>query len=431
MNKSDNKQKADTAVYPLSLPAQQVLHRLQSAGFEAYLVGGCVRDFLLGRVPIDFDITTNALPAEIQSVFSDVETIDTGIRHGTVTVLIDRIPFEVTTYRVDLGYSDGRHPDAVRFTRSLRVDAARRDFTVNAMAYNDSEGLKDFFGGADDLAARVIRCVGEPNRRFQEDTLRVLRAVRFAAVLGFDIEPSTALALFDHAGQLTTVSKERITAELSKLLCGKAVQRVLSAYMPVLFPCLPELRTLPRDAIQSAAYVCGAVPAAPAVRLAALLSGLTTAEAFSALARLRLPNRLVSTAQTLLLHLPDPLEPNRPALRRLLGSLGPECLEYLLSLKLAVCQNAGGSAETAAVQAAAALSRQIIADGDCCTIRRLAVSGSDLAELGFRGNVVGRLLRQLLDAVTDDRIPNERTALLNALHTLDTGARCPGKKESL
>lgn len=421
MSRSENRQKADTAVYPLSVPTKKILHRLQSAGFEAYLVGGCVRDFLLGRVPTDFDVTTNALPAEIQSVFSDVETIDTGIRHGTVTVLIDRIPFEVTTYRVDLGYSDGRHPDAVRFTRSLREDAARRDFTVNAMAYNDSEGLKDFFGGEDDLAAHVIRCVGEPNRRFQEDALRVLRAVRFASVLGFDIEPATAQALFDHAGQLTAVSKERITAELSKLLCGKAVLPVLSAYMPVLYPCLPELRTLPRDAIQSAANVCGAVPAAPAVRLAALLSGLTTEEAFSALAGLRLPSRLVSDVQTLLLHLPVPLDPNRPALRRLLGALGAERLEDLLSLKLAVCQNAGDQAETAAVQAAAALSRQILADGDCCTIRQLAVSGSDLAELGFRGAAVGQLLRELLDAVTDDRLPNERTALLNALHTLDTG----------
>ena len=190
MNTSENRQKTDTAVYPLSVPTKKILHRLQSAGFEAYLVGGCVRDFLLGRVPTDFDVTTNALPAEIQAVFADAETFDTGIQHGTVTVLIDRMPFEVTTYRVDLGYSDGRHPDAVHFTRSLREDAARRDFTVNAMAYNDSEGLKDFFGGKDDLAARIIRCVGEPDRRFQEDALRVLRAIRFAAVLGFSIEPA-------------------------------------------------------------------------------------------------------------------------------------------------------------------------------------------------------------------------------------------------
>lgn len=422
MNTSENRQKTDTAVYPLSVPSKKILHRLQSAGFEAYLVGGCVRDFLLGRVPTDFDVTTNALPAEIQAVFADAETFDTGIQHGTVTVLIDRMPFEVTTYRVDLGYSDGRHPDAVHFTRSLREDAARRDFTVNAMAYNDSEGLKDFFGGKDDLAARIIRCVGEPDRRFQEDALRVLRAIRFAAVLGFSIEPATAQSLFDHAERLTSVSKERITAELTKLLCGKAVQPVLSAYMPVLFPCLPELRILPRGAIQSTANICGAVPASPALRLAGLFSGLTTAEAFSALTRLRLPSRLVSDVRALLLHLPEPLEPDRPSLRRLLGTLGAERLEGLLSLKRAVCQETGDAVGEDAATSAADLTRRILADGDCCTIRQLAVSGSDLMALGFRGTAVGQLLHQLLKAVTDDRLPNERSTLLNALHTLDKGA---------
>ena len=163
-------------MYPLSEQTKKALRLLHESGYEAYIVGGCVRDYLLGMQPKDIDITTNAEPPQIKSVFAAFQMIDTGLKHGTVTVLIDGTPFEITTYRVDLGYSDGRHPDAVRFTRSLYEDAARRDFTMNALAYNEEEGLIDSFGGAADVRARIIRCVGDLDRRFQEDALRVLRA---------------------------------------------------------------------------------------------------------------------------------------------------------------------------------------------------------------------------------------------------------------
>ena len=200
----------------LALPcgAAYVLRALRAAGHEAYVVGGCVRDSLLGRVPVDWDVTTSALPEETKAVFSGAPVIETGIRHGTVTVLVDGEPVEITTYRVDGPYSDGRRPDSVAFTRSLREDLARRDFTVNAMAWSPETGLADPFGGADDLRGGVIRSVGDPARRFQEDALRILRALRFSAALGFSVEVKTAGALRAGRALLGKVSAERITAEL-------------------------------------------------------------------------------------------------------------------------------------------------------------------------------------------------------------------------
>ena len=180
--------------FPMLPQAAQAIRRLRQAGYEAWIVGGCVRDVLLGRTPTDYDLTTSALPEETEAVFAGERLIETGLQHGTVTVVLEGVPLEITTYRVDGGYTDARHPDGVTFTRSLREDAARRDFTINAMAYAPGEGLQDFFGGQADLSAGVIRAVGEPDRRFQEDALRILRAIRFASVLGFELDPETDAA---------------------------------------------------------------------------------------------------------------------------------------------------------------------------------------------------------------------------------------------
>ena len=217
---------------------------LQSAGFEAYAVGGCVRDTLLGKTPNDWDITSSASPEEIKAVFADFHCIDTGIKHGTVTVIADGEPLEITTFRLDGEYEDNRHPKSVTFTSVLGEDLGRRDFTVNAMAYSRKTGTVDLFGGRDDLKNGIIRCVGDPDRRFNEDALRILRALRFASTLDFEIEPLTAQSLINNRALLGNISEERIAKELIKLVCGKGARRILTDFAPVLFENLPELRQM-------------------------------------------------------------------------------------------------------------------------------------------------------------------------------------------
>ena len=211
----------------LPVAVSSAIQKLNSAGFEAYAVGGCIRDSLLEYQPDDWDITTSATPSEMQAVFAEYRTVETGLQHGTLMVLLDGMSLEITTYRVDGTYSDGRHPDGVSFTRALSEDLRRRDFTINAMAYHPKTGLVDLYDGQADLAAAIIRCVGEPYRRFEEDALRILRALRFSSTLGFAMDDATAQALRALSSTLTKVSVERITTEFVKLLCGKDAENVL------------------------------------------------------------------------------------------------------------------------------------------------------------------------------------------------------------
>ena len=219
--------------------AKQIINQLEQAGYEAYVVGGPVRDCILGKCPMDWDITTSASPYQVKEIFS--YTIDTGIAHGTVTVMMDREPFEVTTYRVDGEYKDHRRPEEVCFTKSLKEDLLRRDFTINAMAYNDRDGLIDYYGGVEDLKRKVIRCVGQASKRFDEDALRILRALRFQAQLGFTIEDQTKQAVREQAKYLKDISAERIQVELTKLLLSKHPETILDAYeLGVTSVVLPE-----------------------------------------------------------------------------------------------------------------------------------------------------------------------------------------------
>ena len=230
----------------LTIPAGAdfILRRLMENGFDAYVVGGCVRDSLLGLFPHDWDICTSARPEQMQAVFADCRVIETGLKHGTLTVLHDRIPYEVTTFRVDGGYTDHRHPDNVSFVSNVVDDLARRDFTVNAMAWNPQTGLVDAFHGQEDLRAGIIRAVGDPKTRFTEDALRILRALRFASVYGFRIDDATSQAAHDLRHTLTDVAAERIRVELAKLLCGQGAADILRAYPDVVFVLLPQLRAM-------------------------------------------------------------------------------------------------------------------------------------------------------------------------------------------
>ncbi len=228
----------------ISIPneVKTVMNKLSESGFRSYIVGGCVRDSVMGREPNDWDVTTDATPDQIKKVFSDFRTVDTGIKHGTILVVSGKYPVETTTFRIDGEYSDNRHPDCVTFTKNIKDDLARRDFTINAMAYNKEEGLIDPFGGREDIENKIVRCVGDPDKRFTEDALRILRGIRFASVLGFSVEENTSAAIIRNEQLLTSIASERINSELIKLLCGENVFSVLADYRSVIGVFIPELK---------------------------------------------------------------------------------------------------------------------------------------------------------------------------------------------
>lgn len=380
---------------PLPEGARFIIDMLQSAGHEGYCVGGCVRDALLGLSPKDYDICTDASPEEMQRIFSGQRVIETGLKHGTLTVLYDGEPYEVTTYRVDGDYADHRHPDCVTFVRELSQDLARRDFTVNAMAYNPEKGLADLFEGQNDLKNRVIRCVGDPNRRFDEDALRILRALRFAAVYGFSIEEETANAAHMLKNTLAHVAKERITAEFCKLLCGKAAQDILRAHAQVLAAVLPcALHT------QDLADTPSLLP----VRLAHVFQDASNLkEVFSAL---RLNNAAALAAEELIAEKNTACPQDSAAWKHLMNRLGAERARQLDAWKRwddAEMQN-------------------ILDRGDCWNLKMLAVSGKDLMDAGVpKGREVGRALDALLLAVIEEKTINEKAALLKYINRQKIG----------
>ncbi|MBQ8352053.1 MAG: polynucleotide adenylyltransferase [Clostridia bacterium] len=405
----------NTFCFPLPVPVLAVLHRLHMAGYEGFLVGGCVRDFLRGVTPHDYDLTTNALPADMHRMFAGYRLIDTGIKHGTVTVLADGMPIEVTTYRVDGDYRDSRHPTEVRFTANLREDVARRDFTMNALAYHPDLGMRDYVDGCADIAARRIRAVGEPRRRFEEDALRILRALRFSSVLDFSIEEETAVAAHACAHLLKNISAERIHEELRKLLCGQNVQTVLTTYADVLAPVLPAWYCAARGDFATLAARVAAVPNDPISRFTAFLlplgDDLTTADGL--MADLRFDRRTRERIGKLLAHRKDPCTGDLAALRRFVAGLGGEDARLLLAFHWALAVAEGDHDRAESLTRAAKTVEGLLQKGACCTVRDLAVRGEDLAALGCpTGKPMGDALRALLAAVLDGRVENEKEQLL-------------------
>ena len=391
--------------------AREVMETLRAAGHRAYVVGGCVRDSLLGKTPHDWDITTSARPEQVLALFGERRCIPTGLRHGTVTVRAQGGFYEVTTFRTESGYADGRHPDSVAFIGEVGGDLARRDFTVNAMAYTDGEGLVDPFGGREDLLMRhVMRAVGEPERRFGEDALRILRLFRFGARLGFALEENTLRAALALRGGLSRVSAERIREELTGLLAAPAPV----AYLPeeIAEVILPEL-------VKSGGFeqAMRRVDAADArVRLAALLAGLGDG-AQDVLRRLRFDNRTAASVSELVrLSALEPCVGEAALLaqaRRLLGETGMEQAERLALLRAA--QRAAGE-ERGDLSPLLEQVRAAAARGDCCRVAELAVGGRELAQALGRapGPWTGRMLAALLDRVIEGTLPNERGGLLAA-----------------
>lgn len=431
----------------IPVQAQKVLKMLNSAGYEAWLVGGSVRDGIMGLPMGDTDITTNALPQQTMEVFAGYKVIETGLKHGTVTVVLDHHHTEITTYRTDSTYSDGRHPDSVSFTASLREDCARRDFTMNAVCYNPDYGTVDYYGGAEDIRNKTIRCVGDPSARFREDALRILRAVRFASVLGFEIEENTKKAVFDCAHLLKNISAERIYTELLKLLCGKNVKQVLLDYADVLGVFMPEILPLKGfdqrnyhhiyDVLEHTAVAVQAAPAHPHLRLAALLHDFGKPAVFSVdekgvghfyghgevsydiakaiLRRLKVSNEEYRLVSTLVRYHDTHIEHTEKAVRRRLNRYGPDTLRLLIQLKRADNrgQNIRDFDRTAEYDRLERLIAWEIEKQSCFSLKQLAVNGTDLMAIGLpRSSRLGRILNTLLEMVINGDLPNEKEMLL-------------------
>lgn len=440
----------------ISLPAAAaaIIARLEEAGYEAWAVGGCVRDSLLGLCPQDWDICTAAGPEEMMEVFEGWKVIPTGLRHGTVTVRLEEQNWEVTSYRADGTYSDHRRPDSVRFVRRVEEDLARRDFTVNAMAWHPRRGLFDPMGGRADLERRVLRCVGEPEKRFGEDALRILRGVRFAARYGLAPEEETTAAIHQGRDSLRLVAPERCMEELRRLLCapGEFLEPVLRQFWDLLavLPGLDCLGTMPGydqgnphhhlDLMGHTIRAVVSVPAREPLRLAALLhdSGKPacrtvdqggTAHYYghakeSARLTMRAMKRLRSSGElrrqvVQLVELHDLwVPPTLPSARRWLGRLGEEGLRDLLALERGdTLAHAPGCQppRLARLDQWEALLEEVLAEGDCLSLRDLAVKGGDLIALGFLpGPKLGETLRFLLEAVVEGRLENRQEVLLDA-----------------
>lgn len=388
---------------PLPAAVSVLLDRLRDSGFSAYAVGGCIRDSLLGRPVHDWDITTAARPENTKAVFSDLRTLDTGLRHGTVTVLCENEPYEITTYRIDGAYADGRHPDAVAFTDLLAEDLKRRDFTVNAMAYAPSDGLVDLFGGREDLQRRLMRAVGDPAERFTEDALRILRAVRFAAVLGFSVEEETFSAACALRDRLSMVSGERICQEMNKLLCADSPAQILRKGAPVIAAAWP----LATDSVRKNADCVSSLPARLPLRLAALFDGTEPSKLCARLMRLRQSRRVAAEAAAIADTAAALKEAAEGRMRSLLGGTS-----------LSVCRDAcllAAAKGTLSLEEAAARASQFetwTAQHLCCRREDLALSGRDLMTLGVpAGTAVGKWLDILLAEVLEGRLPNTQEAL--------------------
>lgn len=393
--------------------AAELLDTLHRAGYAAYVVGGCVRDSLLGLTPHDWDLCTSALPQQGMELFGAEKCIPTGLQHGTVTVKQGGGLYEITTFRTEGTYTDGRHPDEVHFVPDVREDLARRDFTINAMAYNAKEGLVDPFGGQADLQSGILRAVGVPHQRFTEDALRILRLYRFAARFGFSIDPPTAQAAQELCAHLDCVSVERIEEELAKLLSAPAPAAYLDE--KILGVVLPELSPEALAAAKPVVDACPAGERALPVRLAALLLSLGEDGTRRTLRRLRCSNACIEETAVLVREVVSgvPVSLNIYA-RRLLGKYNLCTVQRLAALGTALQPER--SADFAALSE---LAEQLDADGVCCRVSQLAVNGRDLMAAGVpAGPGIRKVLEALLDGVIREEYPNERQALLAAVQQL-------------
>ena len=379
-----------------------ILDRLENGGHRADIVGGPVRDFLLGKIPDDYDITTSASPEETKSIFADLRTVDTGIKHGTVSVILDGAQYEVTTYRIDGEYKDSRHPESVTFTKNIEEDLRRRDFTMNAIAYSPRHGITDPYGGREDTAKGIIRAVGEPELRFTEDALRILRGVRFSGVLGFEIEEKTAEAMHETRHLLKNVSVERIYVELKKLISGKYSYEVLLRFSEIILDVIPELSglNLPEKALYENADFTA--------RLLALfyLNSPSPSTCFeTATKRLHTDSHIRELGAKALSKIDSANTKSDVGLKYILRDVGEECAIALTNAKILLGLDDESSRERLAA---------LLDGGAVYKLSDLKINGKALGELGVKGKRIGEILSSLLDSVIEGKIENTEEELLSA-----------------
>jgi tRNA nucleotidyltransferase (CCA-adding enzyme) len=418
---------------------------LHGAGYEAYVVGGCVRDAIMGNEINDFDITTSATPEEMKVVFKDERTFDTGIKHGTITLYYNHENVEITTYRIEGEYEDNRHPKSVEFTRSLENDLKRRDFTMNAIVYNDNEGYVDIFSGRQDIENKTIRAIGDPKKRFEEDALRILRAIRFSSCLGFRIEEKTRQAMIECKSLLHNISGERIAVEINKLLLGKNVKNVILENYEILGEIIPEIKQMKGfdqrtkwhiyDILTHTAVVVENIPPIPHLRLAALLHDTGKVHTFTVdengsghfyghneksgeiahdyLVKYRYDNFTRDRVTKLVKIHDTPIEEDRILIKKRINRMGEECFFDLIELKIAdnKAQNPMYT-KLDHFEMVKKIANEILNES-CFSLKSLAINGSDLIKDGHKpGKNLGAILDIILNEVMEEKLPNEREKLL-------------------
>lgn len=427
--------------------AQKILNIFNYNGFEAYVVGGCVRDSILKRNPDDWDITTNALPFQTIQCFKSYKIIETGLKHGTVTIVIDNKHFEVTTFRIDGKYSDNRRPDNVAFTRNLKEDLSRRDFTINAIAYNPKKGLIDFFGGQKDIQNKIINCVGNPDLRFKEDALRIMRAIRFASVLNFKIGQNTKASIHNNKYLLKNIAYERITSELNKLLLGDGVKTILTDFADVICEFIPEIKPMigfcqnnPYHYLDVWQHTIESIVQCKKERICRLTmlfhdigKPLCYSEdsdgkghfyghhkysakiAETRLKKLKYDNFTISRVKDLVLYHDYNLKPTTKAVKRILNKLGEETLNQLFEVKIAdtKAHDSKCLSRLEDIEEIRLIFNQILEQNQCFSLKDLAVNGKDLMYIGIpQGSQIGIILNELMNMVIDETLPNDKDKLL-------------------
>ncbi|MBR5273101.1 MAG: HD domain-containing protein [Clostridia bacterium] len=425
-----------------------VLSTLNAAGYEAYIVGGCVRDLLMGKTPNDYDITTSALPLQVKECFKNEKIIETGLQHGTITLVIDGENIEITTYRIDGEYNDNRRPESVEFSNSIEDDLKRRDFTVNAIAYNLDKGFVDLFSGRNDIEKGVINCVGDADKRFGEDALRILRALRFSSVLGFDISKATSDSIHRNKNLILNVSVERIWIEFKKLICGKNAYNVLLEYYDVVGVLIPEMlksvnfeQNTPYHCFDVYKHTITAVNNAPydeIIRLSLFFHDIGKPYVYSehesgtghfyghakrseeivntVLTRLKSDNFTKEKVCMFVKYHDRLIDESEKAVKRLLTKLSFDDLRTLLIIKR--CDNLAQAPHVHAERCAHidrlnAIIDKIERDGACLSLRTLNINGNDLKALGFKeGKIIGKILNLALQSVINEEVANERERLL-------------------
>ena len=432
----------------LNFPEQvnSAIKLLENSGFEAYAVGGCVRDRLMGREPNDYDITTNALPSQTAEVFKEYRCLDIGIKHGTLTVLFDGFPLEITTYRLDGKYLDNRHPESVSFSAELSDDLARRDFTVNTLCYSESKGLVDLFGGAEDIRNKVIRCVGDPDRRFSEDALRILRAIRFSCTLGFTVEEKTAESVLRNCELIDNIAIERVRDEFTKLICASSVTEVCEKFLPVIGRFIPEFVELYGceqntpyhiyDVFGHTLRALEAIESTPEMRLAMFFhdigkpecrktdefgtdhfkghAAVSAEKARNILKRMKYPNAVADFVCALIENHSLPCPKTKQQAKKFLSLYGEKLYEGFIKVRRADCAaKADPHSHDEKLENMKLFLKSIRENGECYSLKQLKVNGNDLMAVGVKnGPDLRRVLELLLNEVIFDRCPNEKNVLL-------------------